>query len=76
MSKNVEISMNDWQKLIDLHKKLGPLLFETVSMLQEVSYTSPIPRMASDAGRVFHELEPLAKLIFIEDAPFGIQKQK
>ena len=75
MSKSVEISMNDWQKLIDLHNNLGPLLFEAVSLLQDVSYASPIPRMAADAGRVFHELEPLAKLIFIEDAPFGIQKQ-
>lgn len=76
MDNNVEITKEDWQKLIDLHDKLSPLLFEAVSLFQGFAYTSSDPTMAKSAAKLFVELEPIAKYIFIEDSPFGIKNMR
>jgi hypothetical protein len=75
MDKNVEISAKDWQALIDLHEKYERVLLETFNLLLSVSHTSTVPGIAGDAARLFVELEPLTKLVFVADPPFGIQRQ-
>jgi hypothetical protein len=75
MSRNVEISTDDWQRLVALQEKYGILMFEAVFLLQEVSYTSTIPRIANDAARLFRELQPFGKLMTAEDPPFGVQRR-
>lgn len=74
MTKKTEISQEDWQKLIDFHERLNPVLFRTIALLQAVSYTANDVDTAKDAAKLYNELEPLAKYIFIEDAPFGIKQ--
>ncbi len=46
MSKKIEISMEDWQMLIDMHEKLSRVLFESVDFFQEVAYTANDQRTA------------------------------
>ena len=72
----IELSTEDWQKLVDLHEKLSPLLFEAVSLFQDVAFTASNPNMATNAAKLFTKLEPIAKYIFIEDPPFGINEQR
>ncbi|MBI5842672.1 MAG: hypothetical protein HZB19_21485 [Chloroflexi bacterium] len=74
MSEKIEISKEDWQKLVDMHEKLSPLLFEAVALFQDVAYTASIPEIAKRAAELFTKLEPLAKYIFVEDPPFGIEQ--
>lgn len=48
--------------------------FKAVSLFMDVAYTSNIPDIAKDASKLYAELEPIAKNIFIEDPPFGIKR--
>jgi hypothetical protein len=75
MSKNVEISAEDWQRLIDLHEELGPLLMSVQNMLQYVGHTSNDAETIADAGKLDRQLDPISKLLFVSDPPFGLKKR-